>query len=69
MDNTTSNSADRENKNTPERHAKMTSKRKAGYDKKQAKATKEKGLLIVNTGTGKGKPFCDSGKTETLKTL
>ncbi len=36
-------------------HKRMTEKRKAGYDKKQAKATKEKGLLIVNTGTGKGK--------------
>ncbi len=36
-------------------HQKMTEKRKAGYDKKQAKASKEKGLLIVNTGPGKGK--------------
>lgn len=33
----------------------MAQKRKAGYDKKQAQATKEKGLLIINTGTGKGK--------------
>jgi len=36
-------------------HRRMAEKRKAGYDKKQAKATLEKGLLIVNTGTGKGK--------------
>lgn len=38
-----------------EKHKRMTEKRKAGYDKKQSNATKEKGLLIVNTGTGKGK--------------
>jgi cob(I)alamin adenosyltransferase len=38
-----------------ETHQRMTEKRKAGYDKKQAKATREKGLLIVNTGAGKGK--------------
>jgi cob(I)alamin adenosyltransferase len=30
-------------------------KRKMGYEKKQARATWEKGLLIVHTGTGKGK--------------
>lgn len=40
---------------TSENHQRMTDKRKAGYDKKQARATVEKGLLIVNTGTGKGK--------------
>lgn len=39
----------------PDQYKRMVEKRKAGYDKKQAKATKEKGLLIVNTGTGKGK--------------
>ncbi|MEM7292580.1 MAG: cob(I)yrinic acid a,c-diamide adenosyltransferase [Pseudomonadota bacterium] len=38
-----------------EKHLKMTQKRQAGHEKKKAKATKEKGLLIVNTGTGKGK--------------
>ncbi|MGU9957632.1 MAG: cob(I)yrinic acid a,c-diamide adenosyltransferase [Arenicellales bacterium WSBS_2016_MAG_OTU3] len=37
------------------KHQKMAKKRNEGYQKKQAKATKEKGLLIVNTGTGKGK--------------
>ena len=42
-------------KHDPEAHKRMTEKRQAGYQKKQAKATKEKGLLIVNTGTGKGK--------------
>ena len=39
----------------PSKHKNMAEKRKTGYDKKQAKATIEKGLLIVNTGTGKGK--------------
>lgn len=38
-----------------DRHKKMAQKRNAGYEKKQARATLEKGLLIVNTGTGKGK--------------
>ena len=33
----------------------MVTKRNAGYEKKQARATLEKGLLIVITGTGKGK--------------
>lgn len=36
-------------------HQRMTERRKAGFEKKQAQATQEKGLLIVNTGTGKGK--------------
>lgn len=36
-------------------HKKMSEKRNAGYAKKQAQATVEKGLLIVITGTGKGK--------------
>ncbi len=36
-------------------HKRMAEKRNEGYQKKQAKATKEKGLLIINTGTGKGK--------------
>lgn len=40
---------------TTEQHRKMAGKRLAGYEKKQAKATREKGLLIVITGTGKGK--------------
>ena len=38
-----------------DKHLKMTQKRQAGHEKKKAKATGEKGLLIVNTGTGKGK--------------
>ncbi|MGF1615303.1 MAG: cob(I)yrinic acid a,c-diamide adenosyltransferase [Gammaproteobacteria bacterium] len=43
--------------NAPDRTAylRRAEKRRAGYDKKQACATQEKGLLIVNTGTGKGK--------------
>ena len=36
-------------------HKRMTEKRNAGYEKKQARATLEKGLLIVITGPGKGK--------------
>ncbi len=36
-------------------HKRMAEKRNAGYEKKQAKATLEKGLVIINTGTGKGK--------------
>jgi len=42
-------------KHDPAAHKRMAEKRNEGYEKKQAKATKEKGLLIVNTGTGKGK--------------
>ncbi|MEM9602217.1 MAG: cob(I)yrinic acid a,c-diamide adenosyltransferase [Pseudomonadota bacterium] len=37
------------------KHQRFAEKRNAGYEKKQAKATTEKGLVIVNTGTGKGK--------------
>jgi cob(I)alamin adenosyltransferase len=36
-------------------HARLTARRKAGYERKQAGATREKGLLIVFTGLGKGK--------------
>jgi cob(I)alamin adenosyltransferase len=42
-------------KTDPESHARMTQRRREGHEKKQAQATVEKGLLIVNTGTGKGK--------------
>ncbi len=38
-----------------ESHQRMTERRKACFEKKKAAATGEKGLLIVNTGTGKGK--------------
>lgn len=38
-----------------DKHQRFAEKRNAGYEKKQAKATTEKGLVIVNTGTGKGK--------------
>src|SRR5258708_14669665 len=38
-----------------ESHQRMTQRRREGHEKKQASATVEKGLLIVNTGTGKGK--------------
>lgn len=36
-------------------HARLTARRKAGYEHKQARAAREKGLLIVFTGPGKGK--------------
>lgn len=39
----------------PAGHAHLTARRKAGYEHKQAHATREKGLLIVFTGPGKGK--------------
>jgi cob(I)alamin adenosyltransferase len=39
----------------PKAYSRWVEKRAEGYAKKQAKATREKGLLIVYTGTGKGK--------------
>src|SRR6202046_5271636 len=42
-------------KTDEESHLRMAQRRKEGHEKKQAAATVEKGLLIVNTGTGKGK--------------
>ena len=42
-------------KTDPESHKRMTQRHKEGFKKKQAAAQKEKGLLIVYTGTGKGK--------------
>ena len=38
-----------------ESHKLKAQKRNEGYEKKQAKATQTKGLLIINTGAGKGK--------------
>ena len=42
-------------KTDPESHKRMTQRHKEGFEKKKAAAQNEKGLLIVNTGTGKGK--------------
>ena len=42
-------------KTDTESHLRMTQRRKEGHEKKQAAADHEKGLLIVNTGNGKGK--------------
>lgn len=39
----------------PETHKRQAQKHKESFEKKLAAADKEKGLLIVNTGTGKGK--------------
>jgi cob(I)alamin adenosyltransferase len=39
----------------PADHARQTARRKAGYERKQARATRDKGLLMVFTGPGKGK--------------
>lgn len=38
-----------------EAHKRMSEKHKASFEAKRSAATKEKGLLIVNTGSGKGK--------------
>jgi cob(I)alamin adenosyltransferase len=40
---------------TDERHAEQMRRRKASYDARKAAANQEKGLIIVHTGTGKGK--------------
>lgn len=42
-------------KTDPESHLRASQRRKANFEKQQAAATAEKGLLIVNTGNGKGK--------------
>lgn len=42
-------------KTDTESHLRMAQRRREGHEKKQAAATLEKGLLIVNTGNGKGK--------------
>ena len=42
-------------KTDPDSHQRMTQRRREGHEKKQAAATHEKGLLVVNTGNGKGK--------------
>lgn len=39
----------------PDSHKRMTQRHKEGFERKKAAATREKGLLIINTGTGKGK--------------
>lgn len=38
-----------------ERHAEQMQRRKTSYDARKAAANREKGLVIVHTGTGKGK--------------
>ncbi|RQQ64267.1 cob(I)yrinic acid a,c-diamide adenosyltransferase [Burkholderia stagnalis] len=42
-------------KTDPDAHLRMTERRRAGHEKKQAAAVNEKGLLMVHTGNGKGK--------------
>ncbi len=42
-------------------HRRMSERRKAGYERKKARATREKGLLIVYTGPGKGKTTAAMG--------
>ncbi|RXZ32461.1 cob(I)yrinic acid a,c-diamide adenosyltransferase [Oxalobacteraceae bacterium CAVE-383] len=42
-------------KTDPDSHKRMTQRHKEGFEKKKAAAQKEKGLLMVYTGTGKGK--------------
>jgi cob(I)alamin adenosyltransferase len=36
-------------------HARLTARRRVGHERKQARATRQKGLLMVFTGPGKGK--------------
>ena len=36
-------------------HVRLTARRRAGHERKQARASREKGLLMVFTGPGKGK--------------
>jgi len=42
-------------KTDPESHKRMAQRHKEGFEKKKAAAQKEKGLLVVYTGNGKGK--------------
>lgn len=42
-------------KTDPESHKRMSQRHKKGFEKKLVAAQKEKGLLMVYTGTGKGK--------------
>ncbi len=42
-------------KTDAESHKRMAQRHKEGFERKKAAAQREKGLLIVNTGTGKGK--------------
>ncbi len=42
-------------KTDPESHKRMSQRHKEGFEKKLAAAQREKGLLMVYTGTGKGK--------------
>ena len=44
-----------EDAQSPDRHREKMAKRKAAQDKEVAEKTIEKGLLVVHTGTGKGK--------------
>ncbi len=44
-----------EDAKSPDRHREKMAKRKAAQDKEVAEKTIEKGLLVVHTGTGKGK--------------
>jgi len=41
--------------NEDQQHAEKMRRRKASYDERKAAATQAKGLIIVNTGSGKGK--------------
>src|SRR5450432_3580338 len=43
------------NQDENEEHRERMSRQKEAFEERKAKATREKGLLIVNTGAGKGK--------------
>src|SRR5271155_4974075 len=43
------------NSEDPEQHRERMQRQKEAFDTRKARATQEKGLIIVNTGAGKGK--------------
>ncbi|MGH9940392.1 MAG: cob(I)yrinic acid a,c-diamide adenosyltransferase [Blastocatellia bacterium] len=56
MESDKNTSVERPDREEPdERHAEQMRRRKASYEARKAAATREKGLIIVHTGTGKGK--------------
>ena len=61
MNSKTQTSPDTSESERDQRHAETMRRHKAVFDAQQAKATQEKGLLIVHTGAGKGKTSAGLG--------